>query len=43
MSAYGLGGAALSERMSRPGFRRLFSLFVGLLLFAAAGLILLKA
>jgi threonine/homoserine/homoserine lactone efflux protein len=43
MSAYGLGGAALSARMSRPRFRRGFSFFVGGLLIAAAGLILTKA
>lgn len=39
MSAYGLGGAALARRMSEPRFRRGFSLFTGLLLLAAAGLI----
>ena len=39
MSAYGLGGAALSERMSRPMFRRYFSWFVGALLITAAILI----
>lgn len=43
MSAYGLGGAALSARMSRPGFRRGFSLAVGLLLIATAGLILARS
>lgn len=42
MSAYGLGGAALSDRMSRPRFRRAFSAFVGLLLLAVAVLILLR-
>jgi threonine/homoserine/homoserine lactone efflux protein len=40
MSAYGLGGAALSAKMSEPRFRRGFSLLVGLLLIATAGLIL---
>jgi len=39
MSAYGLGGAALSERMSEPRFRRVFSWFVGVLLITAAILI----
>jgi threonine/homoserine/homoserine lactone efflux protein len=43
MSAYGLGGAALSARMARPGFRRGFSLAVGLLLLTAAVLIVVKA
>lgn len=40
MSAYGVGGAALSARMTEPRFARGFSLFVGLLLILAAGLIL---
>lgn len=40
MSAYGLGGAALSTRMNEPGFRRGFALLVGLLLITAAVLIL---
>jgi len=40
MSAYGLGGAALSEKMSEPKFRRYFSWFVGVLLITAAILIL---
>jgi len=39
MSAYGLGGAALSSRMNEPGFRKGFALFVGVLLITAAGLI----
>lgn len=39
MSAYGLGGAALSEKMSQPKFRRYFSWFVGALLITAAILI----
>lgn len=39
MSAYGLGGAALSSRMTEPKFRRLFSLFVGAILLVAAMLI----
>jgi threonine/homoserine/homoserine lactone efflux protein len=42
MSAYGLGGAALSERMSRPRFQRGFSAFVGLLLLTVAVLVLLR-
>lgn len=40
MSAYGLGGAALSTRMNAPGFRRGFAILVGVLLITAAGLIL---
>ncbi len=40
MSAYGLGGAALSRFMNEPRFRRGFEAFVGLLLLTAAGLIL---
>ena len=40
MSAYGLGGSALAARMSRPGFRRGFGIAVGVLLLAAAALIL---
>ncbi|KQW86473.1 LysE family translocator [Brevundimonas sp. Root1279] len=39
MSAYGLGGAALARRMSEPRFRRGFALVTGVLLLAAAGLI----
>lgn len=39
MSAYGLGGAALSSRMSEPGFRRGFAVMVGILLITAAALI----
>ncbi len=40
MSAYGLGGAALARRMSEPRFRRGFALLTGVLLIAAAVLIL---
>ena len=43
MSAYGLGGAALSARMSEPRFRRAFALFVGLLLITTAALILSRS
>jgi threonine/homoserine/homoserine lactone efflux protein len=43
MTAYGLGGAALSARLSQPGFRRLFGLGVAAMLFLAAGLIFLRA
>lgn len=43
MSAYGLGGATLSERMSEPRFRRLFSWFVGALLITASILIVTRA
>lgn len=39
MSAYGLGGAAMARRMSEPRFRRAFGVFVGILLLAAAALI----
>lgn len=39
MSSYGLGGAALSTRMNEPGFRRIFSILVGVLLITAAVLI----
>jgi threonine/homoserine/homoserine lactone efflux protein len=42
MSAYGLGGAALSQRMNEPGFRRGFALAVGVLLITAASLIVLR-
>jgi threonine/homoserine/homoserine lactone efflux protein len=43
MSAYGLGGAALSAKMTQPRFRRGFGVVVGLLLLSAAVLILLRA
>jgi threonine/homoserine/homoserine lactone efflux protein len=43
MSAYGLGGAALSDRMTEPGFRRGFSFVVGGLLITAAVLIVSRA
>lgn len=42
MSAYGLGGVALARRMDAPGFRRLFNTFVGVVLIAAALLILTR-
>lgn len=42
MCAYGLGGAALAARMSEPAFRRGFDIFVGVLLIAVAGLILVR-
>lgn len=42
MSAYGLGGAALSARMTEPRFRRGFAVAVGLLLLTAAVLILTR-
>lgn len=42
MSAYGLAGAALSRRMARPGFRRVFGLIVGGLLMTAAILIVAR-
>ena len=40
MSAYGLGGAALARRMSEPRFRKGFALLTGILLLAAAVLII---
>ncbi|WP_304163852.1 LysE family translocator [Phenylobacterium aquaticum] len=42
MSAYGLGGAALADRMTEPRFRRIFQTGVGLLLCAAATLMALR-
>ena len=39
MSAYGLGGAALARRMGQPRFRKGFALLTGVLLLAAAVLI----
>lgn len=39
MSAYGLGGAALSRRMGEPRFRTGFAVLTGILLLAAAVLI----
>ncbi|MDB5429107.1 MAG: LysE family translocator [Caulobacter sp.] len=42
MSAYGLSGAALANRMNEPGFRRGFGIAVGVLLLAACGLILTR-
>jgi threonine/homoserine/homoserine lactone efflux protein len=43
MSAYGLGGAALSARMTEPRFRRGFAFLVGALLITTAVLILTRA
>ena len=40
MSAYGLGGAALARRMNEPRFRRGFAALTGILLLAAAVLII---
>jgi len=42
MSAYGLGGAALARRMGEPRFRKGFGLLTGILLMAAAVLILTR-
>jgi threonine/homoserine/homoserine lactone efflux protein len=42
MSGYALAGAALTRGFERRGFRRAFSALVGLLLLAAAALILLR-
>lgn len=39
MTAYGLGGAALSARMTEPRFRRGFSIVIGVLLIGVALLI----
>jgi hypothetical protein len=39
MSAYGLGGAALARRMGEARFRQGFALLTGILLLAAAVLI----
>lgn len=42
MSAYGLGGAALADRMNQPRFKRGFGIFVGALLILAALLIVTR-
>lgn len=42
MSAYGLGGAALADRMNQPRFKRGFGVFVGVLLIIAAALIVTR-
>lgn len=42
MSAYGLAGSALSQAFARPGFRRVFTCVVGVLLLTAAALILMR-
>ena len=42
MTAYGLGGAALTRQMGRPRFRRGFRIGVGLLLLTAALLIVMR-
>ncbi len=42
MSAYGLGGAALADRMNQPRFKRGFGIFVGGLLILAAILIITR-
>ena len=42
MSAYGLGGAALANRMNEPRFKRGFGIFVGGLLILAAVLIITR-
>jgi threonine/homoserine/homoserine lactone efflux protein len=43
MTVYGLGGAALARRMQDPGFRRVFSTVVGVVLIGAAALIASRA
>jgi threonine/homoserine/homoserine lactone efflux protein len=42
MTTYGLGGVALANRMTAPGFRRGFNLCVGLILMLAAILIVTR-
>lgn len=42
MTAYGLGGAALALKLSRPRFRRGFSVVVGLMLLLASALIIAR-
>ena len=42
MCAYGLGGAALRDAMTRPRFRRAFGFLTGFLLLLAAALIVLR-
>ena len=42
MSAYGLGGAALAEKMNEPRFRQGFQIGVGVLLISAATLMALR-
>lgn len=42
MSGYGLMGGALSARMQSPGFRRAFGVAVGLILLAAAALVVVR-
>ena len=42
MSAYGVGGAALAAQMNEPRFRRGFQIAVGILLLAAASLMVLS-
>ena len=42
MTTYGLGGAALAARMRQPRFARGFGIVTGVLLLAAAALILLR-
>ena len=42
MSAYGLGGASLANRMTQPRFRRIFGIVVGVLLLTAAVLIAVR-
>ena len=42
MTAYGLGGAAISERMTEARYSRGFAIFTGLLLIAAALMIALR-
>jgi threonine/homoserine/homoserine lactone efflux protein len=42
MSLYGVAGGALAKTLTRPAARRAFSAFVGVLLLAAAALIVLR-
>jgi hypothetical protein len=42
MTSYGLGGAAIAQRMTEPRLQRVFAMIVGLLLISASGLILFR-
>ena len=42
MTAYGLGGSAMAEKMAQPSFRQIFDVAVGLLLIGVAALIVLR-
>jgi threonine/homoserine/homoserine lactone efflux protein len=42
MIGYGVLGAAFAHKMAEPRFRRLFGLFVGIVLIAVAGLMITR-